>query len=221
MKLKLLALSCCLAAAFTAQAQTTATESPENKTFKPIAGDNTTEVTVHLNQDIFLNGGKLRWRKFTKDTKAFRLSIGFNGNYEKLDEDAHRSSFGLNIAPGIEKHFAGTNRLSPYIGAELPIGFKHDKYENSEIEVKNASNSFGSNPSNFNVGLRGLAGTDFYVAPRFYVGLEVGIGFVYQSYADVTTTYKNFAQPATETKGYHNYNFSPSANGGIRVGFVF
>jgi hypothetical protein len=221
MKTKLLALSCCLMTAFTVQAQTAEVSQPENKTYKPAAGDITTEVTVVLDYGALLNSGQLRGRKFMTDTKAFRLSVSLNGDYEKLEEEAYRSTFGLSIAPGIEKHFAGTNRLSPYIGADLPIGFMTSKYENEEVTIKNAHNRYGAERAYFNVGLRGLAGVDFYVAPRFYLGFEVGTGIMYRNYADVTTTYKYASFNDQEEKGYHSVRLYPFATGGIRLGFAF
>jgi len=43
-----------------------------------------------------------------------------NGPITKDDNTTSVVSFAF--LPGIEKHFAGTERLSPYVGAELALG---------------------------------------------------------------------------------------------------
>ncbi|PKV66984.1 opacity family porin [Pontibacter ramchanderi] len=223
MKLKLLALSCCLAAAFTAQAQTAEVVQPENKTYKPTAGDITTEVSVNLEYGTFLNGGQLRVRKFTAENKALRLGTSLDYTYSKMEAEVYSSTFGISLAPGIERHFGGTNRLSPYIGVELPIGFRTSKYETDHFTVK-GSTAYNSlaDQANFNIGLNGLAGVDYYFAPRFYVGFEVGAGVRYNKYNDIETTFKrDFPNSSQEQEGYHSIRFYPFANGGLRVGFVF
>ena len=223
MKLKLLALSCCLAAAFTTQAQTAEVVQPGNKTYKPTAGDITTEVSVNLEYGAFLDGGQLRVRKFMSEQKALRLGTSLDYNYSKINTDAHSSTFGISLAPGIERHFGGTNRLSPYIGVELPIGFRTSKYETDHFSVK-GSTAYNSSAdrANFNIGLNGLAGVDYYFAPRFYVGFEVGAGVRYNKYNDIETTFKrDLPNSSQELEGYHSIRFSPFASGGLRVGFVF
>ncbi|MDO6390509.1 hypothetical protein Q4E40_10265 [Pontibacter sp. BT731] len=222
MKLKLLALSCCLAAAFTAQAQIVEDAQSENKTYKPNVGDITTEVAVNLEHGIFLNGGQLRVRKFTAENKALRLGTSLNYDFSKQGEESSGSTFSISIAPGIEKHFAGTNRLSPYIGAELPIGFRSSRAESADYIIEGSTNSNGyEGRSNFNIGLNGLAGVDYYFAPRFYVGFEVGAGIQYQKHSDVKVIHKRHSDFNDEREGYHSIRFSPFSTGGIRLGFVF
>ena len=144
-------------------------------------------------------------------------------SYDKSDAEAYTSTFRLSLAPGIEKHFGGTHRLSPYIGATLPIGMRSSKQETENyIANGTTSNLRSGDRSNFNIGLTGLAGVDYYFAPRFYTGFEVGLGLRYTNYNDIETTFMNdFSRTPQITEGYHNINFSPSANGGIRLGFVF
>lgn len=224
MKTKLLALSCCLAAAFTAQAQdsSSVTFTSTEKAFKATAGDITTEVSVNLEHGTFLNGGQLRVRKFTAENKALRLGTSLNYDFSKQGEENTGSTISFSIAPGIEKHFAGTNRLSPYIGAELPIGFRSSRAESADYIIEGSTNSNGyEGRSNFNIGLNGLAGVDYYFAPRFYVGFEVGAGIQYQKHSDVIVTHKRHSDINAEREGYHSIRFSPFANGGLRVGFVF
>ncbi|MBD1398953.1 hypothetical protein H9Q13_17415 [Pontibacter sp. JH31] len=223
MKTKLLALFCCLAAAFAAQAQDSPPVNSSGKTFKSTKGDITTEVAVNLEHYIFLNGSQLKLRKFYEEGKALRLGVRADYDYNKLGVDAYQTSIGINITPGIEKHFAGTNRLSPYIGAELPLGYWSSKEETEDYMTKGGwgSTAYAANRSNFNVGLNGLAGVDYYFASRFYAGFEVGVGLQYRKNKDVVTTYKNDSNHMIEHKGYHSISFSPFSTRGIRLGFAF
>jgi hypothetical protein len=227
MKLKLLALSCCLAAAFAAQAQTTEVAQSENTTYKPIAGDITTEVAINLDHGISLNRGGLRMRKFVTVDKAYRLGVDADYVFNKMADhtsnrygaELQQTSFSISIAPGIEKHFSGTNRLSPYIGAELPIGYRGAKAEGENFTSEGGWGPYPhfNNRANFNIGLNGLAGVDYYFAPRFYAGFEIGAGIRYRKDKDVIVT----SYSTQEYKGYHSISFSPFSTGGIRLGFAF
>lgn len=223
MRTKLLALSCCLMAVFTAQAQDSSPVTSAEKIYKPTAGDITTEVGFNLDRGISLNRGEFRFRKFKSDDRALRLGVHMDYDYNKLEEDAYQTTFSLCLTPGIEKHFAGTNRLSPYIGAELPLGYRGSKSETENYVTKGGwgTGAYSNNRANFNVGLNGLAGVDFYIAPRFYAGFEVGAGIRYNKYKDVVTTYKHDSNHTDESEGHHSIRFSPFSTGGIRLGFAF
>jgi len=161
---------------------------------------------------ISINGIKIR--KFTSDYSALRLEVFIGSNSEKdvsMQEGAmlvpvpgtegevanpltysRSSGFDLSIRPGIEKHFDGTNRLSPYVGGALNIGFS----SSSETEEYWGANDFtdtAQNPNNFveweqktkdgslSFGLNALAGMDFYFADNIYLGAEFGFGFNFTS----------------------------------------
>ncbi|WP_066835797.1 hypothetical protein [Rufibacter ruber] len=87
--------------------------------FKPQAGEITAEVQLNLTNSsgstITLNG--IRGRYFLSPTKAFRLGISGSINNSDLANDVERTSSTFRIPPGIENHFTGTERLSPYIGS--------------------------------------------------------------------------------------------------------
>jgi hypothetical protein len=227
MKTKLLALSCCLAVAFTVQAQTAELTQSENKTYKPTAGDITTEVAVNLEQGISLNRGGIRMRKFVTADKAYRLGVDADYVSNKMADhtstrygaEMQQTSFSISIAPGIEKHFVGTDRLSPYIGAELPIGYRGASAESENYTAKGGWGPYPhfGNRANVNIGLNGLAGVDYYFAPRFYAGFEIGAGIRYRKDQDVVVT----SYSTQEYKGYHSVSFSSFSTGGIRLGFAF
>jgi len=213
MKSKLIAIALFVTAAFTTQAQdTTATT-----VVKPTAGNITTEVLFNDFGNISLNNGLLRGRYFASDSKAFRLSLGVNYNYDELDGDAYTRTFGLSIAPGIEKHFAGTNRLSPYIGAELPIRMQSAKYENENTTVTGASSPTGADRGFFSVGLNAVAGVDFYIAKNFYTGIEFGTGLTFFKNSDIVVR----GPFNSKNAGEYSLRFGQFVNGGIRIGYVF
>ncbi|HEY4651988.1 MAG TPA: hypothetical protein VIG72_11275 [Pontibacter sp.] len=212
MKRTFIALAALVASGFTAQAQ------DGNTTYKPTAGNITTEVLFNDFGNINLNNGMLRARYFTSDAFAYRLSMGLTYDYDKINDDTHTRVFGITLAPGIEKHFAGTERLSPYIGAELPISMQSAKLETKDGYVEGATSATGANRGYFGIGVNAVAGMDFYFAKNFYAGVEVGTGLQYLKNADVETKNGNFS---TETEGFHSVRFDQFVNGGVRIGFVF
>jgi opacity protein-like surface antigen len=234
--------------------------SDTTQTRKPRAGNFTTELTLSLfgypnfsyynwgyyggyqNGIFSLNNilSQIRGRYFFRDNKAFRLSFNYehhsNAKASVNNYNSDRSGNILSINPGLEKHFKGTSKLSPYIGTE--IGFATGRYHQAftssfspdEIEVqKGWYNHPGSSDftegslgaRNFNaIGLRGIAGLDYYVMKRFYLGLEFGYYVSYSKYKDVKITQKEPAREVT-LKGYSAWDSGAYANSGIRAGFVF
>ncbi len=149
----------------------------------------------------------IRFRMFNSESSAIRVGFNINGGkttdvvqqpyeVENGDSDISKSelystskNFGFSIRPGYEKHFAGTDRLSPYVGAELIFSMNSSSYREEyhsgnttdvvapadaakwstwHIERKEGSRTLG---------LSAVAGADFYFADNFYLGLEFSLGF--------------------------------------------
>ena len=218
MKNTLLAFSFAFIAAFSAQAQDSSTSE-----FKPVAGDKTVEVGSSLffgNNYYYSSGITLQFRKFTSDTHAFRIGVG---GYIDHNDDGNgtTSTLGIfTISPGFERHFASTSRLSPFIGAELPLSVAYSSYEDNNQIIKGGGNN-GHNRAFKGVGLVAVAGVDFYVVKNFYVGLEFGAGLTYKHYADVKIDYKEPGIDNQTIEGGRNISFSTISNSGLRIGFVF
>ncbi|QMU30744.1 hypothetical protein [Adhaeribacter radiodurans] len=233
-------------------------KSDSTQTRKPQAGNFTTELTLGLFTTNYFNNyngsygyqnnvfslgnilSQIRGRYFYQNNKAFRLSFNYehnsNNNAYSNNYKSTRSGNTFTINPGLEKHFKGTSRLSPYIGTELALtaGRYHENLTDintsDKIEVRKgwynyaASNNYDEGylyARNFNaVGLRGLVGLDYYVLTRFYLGLEFGYSVSYSKYKDVKIVQQ---EPATDVtfKGYSSWNSGAYANSGIRAGFVF
>jgi hypothetical protein len=175
---------------------------------KPVAGDKTAEfnlsfqtgtapVSYNLGATAIGTIPELRLRYFMADDMAVRVKIGLGssstttnqvatlGGTEVTAETKTSTGFGVALTPGIEKHFAGSTRLSPYVGAELPIGFA----SGATVDITNSNSATGTptgtgdsynseSGSQFTVGLRAVIGADYYIADGLYLGLEGGLGIV-------------------------------------------
>ncbi|WP_266203400.1 hypothetical protein [Pontibacter kalidii] len=213
-KLALLALACGLS--FAAHAQTV-----EEETLKPVAGNKTLEATLNF------SGGpstQIKFRKFKSEQVALRYTTGISYSYTKPAEDASSSNLTLSFAPGFEKHFGRTRRLSPYLGFAVPIAVSTKSYKDDQVEAKGADSPgvYGNyNRSYFSAGVNGLAGVDLYIVKNFYVGFEAGIGLSYLNYADVEVKYKDDFTRNINSEGHYGLDFRTFTNGNLRIGFAF
>jgi outer membrane protein W len=226
------------ASTFAATAQT----NEEFKSFKPFQGDVTTELGLAggLNDaDFVLNEGSglLRFRYFMKDKLALRAGFNLSSASEKeyiygVGADKGRkgtetmSATSLTLNVGIEKHFAGTARLSPYVGGDILFGVAGNKYKAVDTDGDEYINNFSiesKGPGAFSIGLRGVVGADFYISKHVYLGAEAGFGFNYAKEGKQTVTIKDGGTTTTTTMDSNGSAFSlnPSVITGIRVGFVF
>jgi len=134
----------------------------------------------------------VRFRYFLTDNIAARVTLGINSAsstntvYENPDfsgatGEYHTVSTAWNAAIGAEYHFAGTDRLSPYVGLDIMFGGAKTKVEGTNTDgtgtayVADASFDSEDPTSMFGVGL--ALGTDFYFAENFYVGVEMGMAW--------------------------------------------
>src|SRR5699024_6114607 len=125
---------------------------------------------------------------FISSDMAFRLGFSVSTSSTKtpseepdgsttVELEDKNSTFGVSINPGIEKHFAGTDRLSPYVGAVLNFTMINTKDvdqkldpstttgDTYETETTGGSTSFGLNL---------VLGADWYFTKHMYMGTEVG-----------------------------------------------
>jgi outer membrane protein W len=142
----------------------------------------------------------LKYRYFLSENLAIRFGLGYNSTKDTENVTENGDGTGgtgtrevktsnFNVAPGIEYHFAGTDRLSPYLGLAISFGSGKttetwDNYadfgdgggyaEGVTAEVNNPVGVFG---------FALLAGMDFYVAENLFLGGEFG-------WASTTTTQK-------------------------------
>lgn len=205
--------------------------------FKPLAGSvttdfslfangifNQTESPVALGSHADING-LIKGRYFLQDNIALRLSLGLNNSSstekktDPVDETTKKSNvftFGL----GLEHHFGGTDRLSPYIGAELFLG----SATGSTKSVNSVATSISKNAPRFVFGGDLLLGADYYIAPHVYLGVEAGLELLHASTGKTSVTVTPAGGTATtnESKSTSSAGgFATDVKAGFKVGFVF
>ena len=208
---------------------------------KPTEG-NPSSLEVQLNLTGANNtmiAPSLKYRYFLSNNLAIRFGLAYNSSKETNNfaengdgtgalgtQEVSSSSFG--VAPGVEYHFAGTDRLSPYLGLAISIGSgkskeSWDNYadfgdgggyaDGVSAEVENPFSSFG---------IELLAGADYYVAENFFLGAEFG-------WATNTVTQKE-GSVSVSIDGDTSSSTSPEQKsssagfgsvGGVRIGWRF
>jgi hypothetical protein len=202
------------------------------KNLKPQSG-----VTLDVNFNPFgganvIGINSLNMRFFASPNMAIRLGIGLDYNQDKYDnllsgDDmyiAKSSTLLLGLRPGLEKHFVGTERLSPYIGAELVIemfGANAKIEDGSDIlEISGATDEELTNMNYTQLGLGLIAGTDFYFSKNIYLGVEVGFGFRHKSYGEVEISDGTTTVSLTEGKST-NLSFGQYFKPSLKLGWRF
>lgn len=189
----------------------------------------------------------IRFRKFNSEASAIRLSINVTSNRnteitQEADDTASPDalelvttdkSFGFSIRPGYEKHFAGTDRLSPYVGAELLFAINRNTTE-TESQYQSPTNATQGNVltqvdkgGTNTIGLNLVAGTDFYFADNLYLGAEIGFGFASTRDIENETSYDNAPdgdqyESSTSTLGNTtSRSIGAIFQGSLRLGWLF
>lgn len=225
---------------------------------KQTGGENNLEVnfTPLGGSPISING--LRFRKFTSESSAVRVNVFIGSSSDKtvkaqegeLNPEDPTSpvlymwdrSFDLTIRPGYEIHFDGTDRLSPYVGAELDFGIGSTSTEEefwssdspTEFDPEDNVVWSGTDKDGYvRIGLNLLAGFDFYFADNIYLGGELGFGFANTSMRDsefetdnqqawsVFATGDDDSDLPDPIENGSTFNVGPTVNGAIRLGFLF
>jgi hypothetical protein len=175
-------------------------------------GEKNLEVTFSPLSENPIGIEGIRFRMFNSESSAIRVGFNINGgkntsviqqpydvenganDVAKSELYATTKNFGFSIRPGYEKHFAGTDRLSPYVGAELVFSMNSSSYSEEYHSGNTADNMADDNGayteaakwSTWNIerkegsrtfGLNAVAGADFYFADNFYLGAEISLGF--------------------------------------------
>lgn len=211
---------------------------------KPASGDKTVETSILLQTGtapISFATPNLRLRYFIADDLAARVNFlyastksvsNFSANPDGTggDGSATEKSSTFTFSPGIEKHFEGTSKLSPYVGGVLGLSFMgaSEEWENSAngtsytngakatIDGGNSSGDMAGTA----IGVSLVLGADYYVTDALYLGAEVLWGWSTMSGKDVTTEITNGATVKTITPGGSSSGFG-IATSGVRLGWKF
>lgn len=203
--------------------------------YKPGAGDVTVDLgiagglgntSVSLPDQGFGAGSMFKARYFKTDKFAYRATL-FVANQNSTDNPTAQTvvkddKFGLGLGVGAEKHFTGTERLSPYVGGDVMIGFASSKIKSTTTPVTPGGTTViteKSGPNNFRFGVRGVFGADYYFAKRVFLGVEAGLGLIYESEGDTTVKVTNM--PEVKTDGGNTFTIAPAVVTGIRLGYAF
>ena len=172
----------------------------------------------------------IRLRKFTSDNTALRLSTFIGGKRTPsinsaggVDLKSVSSNVDFSIRPGIEKHFEGTSKLSPYIGTELFLGLGSTNQSSESVWGSNQIMTTKTKSRTSSAGLNVVCGADYYFSDKIYLGIEMGYGFLRDGKGSNSTKYTNPSDPSMtdlKTKGNStNLNWGPNYQGTIRFGF--
>lgn len=179
----------------------------------------------------------LRLRYFATNNIAVRLSLGFNSGKRtenffenEIDNTGNSGTFitkagTTTIGIGGEYHFKGTAKLSPYAGLDINFGMGKFATEGNQSDgatwvAVDYSEKSEQRTSGFGVGL--VAGTDYYFAENFYLGVELGLGFNAYTMKEGTSSV-TVAGVTVETKGNEmkQSGFSNNVMGMFRLGWRF
>lgn len=197
-----------------------------SESFKPVAKGITAEVNLNVFSSTPISINYLRLRKFVNDRQAVRMGFSLGYRQQNPQEEIKTTTTEVSLRPGYEWHFAGTNRLSPYMGFEVDLTLKTSKYTNSSQavspikEIQGAWDTGGTEQGFTRIGANVLIGADYYIARWLYMGVEIGYGFQSVVFSDIETTSFNTGSSTPPIEGGSSLFFGPNFNSSVRLGFV-
>jgi len=209
--------------------------------FKPVAGSCGLEVqfrpfarntfqAVAFENDIRTIYGVSPWF-FVTDRVELRADFGFGFDSEKdkqKDPEGNNdmlykwssNAFGLRV--GAYYHFKGTERISPYLGANVGFGMagSTNKITNWNFASGDSRTSKGG-MLGLNVAL--ATGFNWYIVNGLYLGADIGLGFVFAKPQKMKITTVISGEKTTNevepTESFSGLDFI--ANPAIRLGWKF
>jgi hypothetical protein len=208
---------------------------------KQAGGEKSLEVQFAPLSESPVSISGIRLRIFNSESSAIRLGVNLGGSkseeitqatntvLDSLELIDVNKTFNFSIRPGFEMHLAGTDRLSPYVGAELVFGMSNttsefqEQYPDDQNKEQVMTTIVKGGTSTF--GLSAVAGADFYFSDAIYLGAELSFGFASTKDKEIETTFQNPKDDLTAfttTKGnVSSSSWGPTAQGTIRLGWLF
>ena len=193
--------------------------------------------------DMFgLINGYIKYRHFSDRTHAFRMGASILYLSQKTitqqaDSDADEEelstrveSKGISLMLGSERHFNINNRLSPYTGWQIELGYLTSKYveeyqDGNDVEsyiYRNYGLPTGVPMGKIGVGFGFVTGIDYYFLKNFYFGIEVGVGLEYSKYLNGSFEDTGDSSAGEEYKQGYQILLSPGlTTGNLRLGWSF
>ncbi|MBL4651535.1 MAG: hypothetical protein JKY53_01550 [Flavobacteriales bacterium] len=189
--------------------------------YKPMNGDvgfsfnmqaNVTNFQLNNFTDGFGNNS-LFMRYYVKDDVVFRLGLGLtsvNEKYQSVDSvsttlvewDSTYSRTDFYISPGFEKHMYASERLDPYVGANVSIGKVGQARMKGITLITDTSGTSsgtdqyevsGTQDGGFLFGINLITGFNYFISERLSIGAEYRWGY------NVFRTGGNWTQISTVT----------------------
>lgn len=193
-------------------------------------GDILNGSAASLYNSAFLSPGDLlTFKVFQSSDIAYRIAFRFYNETEGYDGDAFTvdtigapslplqykvSSSEYLIAPGIEKHFMGSNIFDVYVGAEVVLGMGKDKEHFYEEYELGDYYEYTATTSNFVAGVGGIVGVNVFLGQLpVSVGIEYGIGLKYSTAGKTHIIDETSLAGLVETYDYYTYG------GTLPIGF--
>ncbi len=214
--------------------------------YRPEGGEKNLELMVAPLGGSPITMAGIKFRSFSSATSAMRAGIflGFdNKTTVTQDEDTKakmlelkkkESTITIGLQPGIEKHMAGTERLSPYFGGYLDLSFtSKSKTEDAQLNLNNNTQQVGytkTKSGSLGIGLNAVAGFDYYLAKSLYLGTELGFGLattmpMKNKTEVVSANDDNSGTKTTNTDGKKDnvskFQVGPNVVGQLRLGWMF
>jgi hypothetical protein len=200
--------------------------------FKPTKGDLGAEVNLSPFSSSPVDIDQIKLRGFIDDNKAFRVGVMFSFQYDdNLNNtvytdgvNATYKTYEFEIAPGYERHFDASERLSPYLGFELAFSYKvseatMDQRNGQTYKTEGAWDLEGTERGYTKLGINAIIGADYYIAKSLYLGVEFGYGYELLDQRKITTNREGFT--AEQIDGGESFNLGKGINNAIRLGFNF
>lgn len=188
---------------------------------KPEVGDKAVEVNFRPFSSSPISISSLKFRIYNEDGKVFRIGAFLGGEIQKPSEDVSQTTVEVSIRPAFEKHFDGTERLSPYIGTEFELTYKYSSIKNNDLDnaIIGAWDEFGTEQGFLEVGANLIIGADFYVYKKLYLGTEFGFGVQLRELTDIKLEVDGEEVNKVSRGGI--FQFGPNYIGALRLGFTF
>ena len=170
---------------------------------KQIGGDKNIELQFAPLGGSPISVSGISFRTLLDESSAFRVNLFVGSTTDKsvLAQEGDFSienpvspilyqtdkTFDFSIRPGYEIHFDGTDRLSPYVGAEIEFALGNTSSEVENWGTNDVDNA--GEPEQYvvwtetakdkytRIGVNLVTGFDFYFADNVYLGAEMGFGF--------------------------------------------
>lgn len=240
MKKQLFTILCLLSASMLfAQKQQAKSFTLETQLFMPGNNSAITSITPNIRLRYFYNPS-IAFRiqgLFTSDNNENRIAENPDGTGASGSDITLDATYSFSM--GMEKHFQGTSKFSPYIGILLQYTGRTvtqdytnyngalyvDKYkinmDGALVDIAKGGTYTGPR-SGYSLGPVVVAGADYYITPSIYLGAEIGYGFFMTKTTEVTMKVTQTNGDINTLKWLKGSNNALSfANSGLRIGIVF